>query len=181
MVIFCWVFRRHQYSVVLNILGNTLAAAFPLEAMMSGPDLERPTPGRGNVFSGKRWWWCQSGKIKIYCMTFWCGDTSIPCDHSIWVWCSMFKTVSFQKQPHSLKHVLLEHAECPPLKKNINYCILFCWDFREGFAKETRDFLMNTSHGTNVDVVYSLNFRWSRTNILLKYVFTKNDPVKFFM
>ena len=113
MVIFCWVFRRHQYSVVLNILGNTLAAAFPLEAMMSGPDLERPTPGRGNVFSGKRWWWCQSGKIKIYCMTFWCGDTSIPCDHSIWVWCSMFKTVSFQKQPHSLKHVLLEHAECP--------------------------------------------------------------------
>ena len=37
----------------MNILGNTLAAAFPLEAMMSGPDLERPTPGRGNVFSGK--------------------------------------------------------------------------------------------------------------------------------
>ena len=40
---------------------------------------------------------------------------------------------------------------------------------------------MNSSHGINVDVVYSLNFRWSRTNFLLNYVFTKNDPVKFFM
>ena len=28
MVIFCWVFRRHQYSVVLNILGTPLRQHF---------------------------------------------------------------------------------------------------------------------------------------------------------
>ena len=73
----------------------------------------------------------------------------------------MFKTVSFQKQPHSLKHVLLEHAECPlSLKTKLSIIAYYSVGvLGGGFAKETHDFLMNSSHGTNVDVVYSLNFR----------------------
>ena len=45
------------------------------------------------------------------------------------------------------------------LKQNDQLLLIILLGSWGGFAKETHDFLMNSSHGINVDVVYSLNFR----------------------